>query len=86
MISSEAPYICEKACELFIREVALRSWMETQDQKRKTLQRGDIATAVSRNEMFDFLIDFFPADDEAKKRISSTVFTFNPRMFEPTLQ
>ncbi|MCP9263470.1 Nuclear transcription factor Y subunit C-9 isoform 1 [Dirofilaria immitis] len=36
----------------------------TEDNKRKTLQKSDISQAVARNDMFDFLIDIVPREDQ----------------------
>ena len=57
MISAEAPIIFAKACEIFILELTLRSWIQTEESKRRTLQRSDVAAAISKNDTFDFLID-----------------------------
>lgn len=38
MISSEAPLLFSKACEIFIRELTLRAWIHTEDNKRRTQQ------------------------------------------------
>lgn len=38
MISQEAPLLFAKAAEIFISELALRSWIQTEDSKRRTLQ------------------------------------------------
>jgi nuclear transcription factor Y gamma len=64
MIAQDAPIIFAKACELFILELTLRSWLETEDNKRRTLQKSDIVTAVQKSDMFDFLIDIVPRDDK----------------------
>eukprot|EP01134_Creolimax_fragrantissima_P001915 CFRG1915T1 len=63
MISAEALILFSKALEIFIRELGMRSWGHTEENKRRTLQRNDIAMAVSRNDTFDFLIDIVPRDD-----------------------
>lgn len=68
MISSEAPIIFAKACEIFIIEITLRAWTNTEESKRRTLQRGDIAAAVSKNDTFDFLIDIVPREEVKVKR------------------
>ena len=47
MISAEAPVLFAKACELFILELTLRSWMHSEESKRRTLQRNDIAAAIT---------------------------------------
>ncbi|MED6173642.1 Nuclear transcription factor Y subunit C-4 [Stylosanthes scabra] len=63
MISAEAPVIFAKACEMFILELTLRSWIHTEENKRRTLQKNDIAAAISRNDVFDFLVDIIPRDE-----------------------
>lgn len=66
MISSEAPVILAKACELFIKELTLKAGMNTQENKRRTLQRHDIIAAVGPTDTYDFLIDIIPRE-EAKQ-------------------
>ncbi|XP_068644038.1 nuclear transcription factor Y subunit C-1-like isoform X2 [Aristolochia californica] len=61
MISADAPVLFAKACELFILELTLRSWLHTEESKRRTLQRNDIARAVSRVDVLDFLADLVPS-------------------------
>lgn len=63
MISAEAPVLFSKACELFILELTLRSWLHTEENKRRTLQRNDIAGAISRGDVLDFLLDIVPRDE-----------------------
>jgi len=60
MIAGEAPMVMTKACELMIKELTLRAWKHTDNNKRKTLQRADVHAAVAENEIFDFLIDLVP--------------------------
>merc|ERR1712193_431776 len=55
MISAEAPVLFAKACELFILELTLRSWMHSEESKRRTLQRNDIAAAITKTDVLDFL-------------------------------
>lgn len=57
MISAEAPVLFAKACELFILELSLRSWAYSEGNKRRTLQKEDIQTAIRRTDIFDFLVD-----------------------------
>ncbi|MFH4976118.1 hypothetical protein AB6A40_002827 [Gnathostoma spinigerum] len=71
MISAEVPVLLAKASELFIEELTLRSWKRTEESKRKTLQKIDICQAVSRNEMYDFLIDIVPREDTRRTNSSS---------------
>ncbi|KAI1295364.1 Nuclear transcription factor Y subunit gamma [Halotydeus destructor] len=63
MISAEAPVLFAKAAELFITELSLRAWIHTEDNKRRTLQRNDIAMAITKYDQFDFLIDIVPRDE-----------------------
>lgn len=37
-------------------QLTLRSWIHSEENKRRTLQRSDIATAIARTEVYDFLI------------------------------
>lgn len=63
MISAEAPVLFAKAAEIFISELSLRAWIHTEDNKRRTLQRNDIAMAITKFDQFDFLIDIVPRDE-----------------------
>jgi len=63
MISAEAPVVFAKACEMFILELTLRSWIHTEENKRRTLQKNDVAAAIARNDVFDFLVDIIPRDE-----------------------
>ena len=71
MISSEAPALFAKACEMFILELTLRSWNHAEENKRRTLQRDDIAAALNTVEVFDFLVDVVPQAD--LNRVSPTL-------------
>ncbi|KAK9501797.1 hypothetical protein O3M35_012464 [Rhynocoris fuscipes] len=72
MISAEAPVLFAKAAELFIQELTLRSWVHTEDNKRRTLQRNDIAMAISKYDQFDFLIDIVPREEVNKVSAPTT--------------
>lgn len=73
MISAEAPILFSKACEIFICEITRRAWLHAEENKRRTLQRSDVASAVSRSDQFDFLIDIVPREEPPKmaKRAST---------------
>ena len=66
MISAEAPVLFAKACDMFILELTLRSWIHSEENKRRTLQRNDIAAAITKTDIFDFLVDIVPRDDKAE--------------------
>ncbi|XP_053678163.1 nuclear transcription factor Y subunit gamma-like [Anopheles nili] len=63
MIASDAPLLFAKAIEIFIQELTLRAWLHTEHNKRRTLQRSDIAMAITQYDQFDFLIDIVPRND-----------------------
>ncbi|XP_038975774.1 nuclear transcription factor Y subunit C-4-like [Phoenix dactylifera] len=73
MISAEAPMIFAKACEMFILELTLRSWNHTEENKRRTLQKNDVAAAISQTDIFDFFVDVIPRNElkEEGSRIAS---------------
>lgn len=60
MISSEAPVLFAKACELFILELTHRAWAYSEANKRRTLQHNDLVHAICNheNEVFEFLVRF----------------------------
>jgi histone H3/H4 len=49
-----------KACEMFILELTLRSWCCSEKNKRRTLQKDDIETAIQNTDIFDFLVGLQP--------------------------
>jgi nuclear transcription factor Y gamma len=71
MISAEAPVVFARACEMFILELTLRSWNHTEENKRRTLQKNDIAAAITRTDIFDFLVDIVPREDPKDEVLSS---------------
>lgn len=48
---------------VFIQELTARSHLVSLASRRRTLSRPDVAQAVSKSDMFDFLIDIIPRDD-----------------------
>ncbi|KAI8066878.1 histone-fold-containing protein [Gongronella butleri] len=61
-----APILFAKGCEIFITELTKRAWVHAEENKRRTLQRSDIATAISKTDMCDFLIDIVPREEASK--------------------
>lgn len=59
-MSSETPVLFSKACELFIMELTLRSWLHTERSKRRTLQHCDTARAIMQDELLHFLVHAVP--------------------------
>eukprot|EP00262_Sarcandra_glabra_P012515 TRINITY_DN3251_c0_g1_i1.p1 TRINITY_DN3251_c0_g1~~TRINITY_DN3251_c0_g1_i1.p1 ORF type:complete len:176 (-),score=26.39 TRINITY_DN3251_c0_g1_i1:267-794(-) len=71
MISAEAPFVFAKACEMFILELTVRSWNHTEENKRRTLQKNDIAAAITRTDIFDFLVDIVPREEVKEEVLAS---------------
>lgn len=75
MISAEAPILFAKGCDIFITELTMRAWIHAEENKRRTLQRSDIASALSKSDMFDFLIDIVPREDATPQHKRRQDFT-----------
>ncbi|XP_005997290.1 nuclear transcription factor Y subunit gamma [Latimeria chalumnae] len=89
MISAEAPVLFAKAAQIFITELTLRAWIHTEDNKRRTLQRNDIAMAITKFDQFDFLIDIVPRDElkppKRPEEVRQTVTPAEPVQYYFTL-
>jgi nuclear transcription factor Y gamma len=68
MISAEAPILFAKGCDIFITELTMRAWIHAEENKRRTLQRSDIASALAKSDMFDFLIDIVPREEASHSK------------------
>lgn len=71
MISAEAPVIFSKACLMFVLELSYRSWYHVATNKRRTLQKCDIAQAVTNTDIFDFLQDVVPREPEPQQPVAA---------------
>lgn len=60
MISAEVPVLFARACEIFISDLTCRAFLIAEEHKRRTIQRSDVAGAIGRSDLFDFLIDVVP--------------------------
>ncbi|KWU45299.1 hypothetical protein RHOSPDRAFT_33244 [Rhodotorula sp. JG-1b] len=65
MISSEVTVLFEKACQIFIQELTARAHLRSLASRRRMISRADVAAAVSRSDMFDFLIDIVPRPERS---------------------
>lgn len=85
MISAEAPILFAKGCDIFITELTMRAWIHAEENKRRTLQRSDIASALAKSDMFDFLIDIVPREEAAShgKRSGNQSANANPTNAAP---
>ncbi|KAI9084810.1 hypothetical protein K1719_033216 [Acacia pycnantha] len=70
-ISDEAPAILATACEMFISDLTLRSWNHTEKKERTTVQKDDIAAAITETD-FDFLVGSEPQEDLKDELLAST--------------
>lgn len=86
MISAEAPILFAKGCDIFITELTMRAWIHAEENKRRTLQRSDIASALAKSDMFDFLIDIVPREEAAShaKRQTGAAATAGSGVPQPT--
>jgi hypothetical protein len=60
--------------------------IHAEENKRRTLQKNDIAAAISRSDIFDFLIDIFPRDEfklssYKESKVSEQCFIMNINYF-----
>ncbi|EAQ91434.1 hypothetical protein CHGG_03369 [Chaetomium globosum CBS 148.51] len=88
MISAEAPILFAKGCDIFITELTMRAWIHAEENKRRTLQRSDIASALAKSDMFDFLIDIVPreeASSHAKRTTNQTAAAPQPAAPQPQI-
>ncbi|XP_073011091.1 nuclear transcription factor Y subunit C-6-like [Typha latifolia] len=70
MIAAEAPVVFARACEMFILELTHRGWAHAEENKRRTLQKSDIAAAITRTDVFDFLVDIVPREEGKEDAIN----------------
>lgn len=83
MISAEAPILFAKGCDVFITELTMRAWIHAEENKRRTLQKSDIAAALTKSDMFDFLIDVVPREEEKPKKSYTSKFRQPPAVAQP---
>ncbi|WMV21201.1 hypothetical protein MTR67_014586 [Solanum verrucosum] len=57
MIAAESPVLLAKACELFIQELTLRSWLNAQENHRRILKKDDVTDVIMQTDSLDFLVD-----------------------------
>ena len=80
MVASEVPVLFSLVAEKFIEELTLRSWLNTEECKRRILQKNDISTAVKTSQMYDFLIFIVPSHEFALSE-SLNIDTSNSTIF-----
>ncbi|KAM0932983.1 putative transcription factor Hap3/NF-YB family [Dioscorea sansibarensis] len=66
MVSASAPVVLGKACELFILELTVRSWLR-KESMRHTLLKSDIAGAILDTDHFDFLANLVTDDNSQQE-------------------
>ncbi|KAI0480555.1 CCAAT-binding protein subunit HAP5 [Xylariaceae sp. FL0804] len=83
MISAEAPILFAKGCDIFITELTMRAWIHAEENKRRTLQRSDIASALAKSDMFDFLIDIVPREEASHAKRTNPAAPAQPSQGVP---
>lgn len=63
MVASEVPVIFAKITEVFIQELTLRAWINTEENKRRILQKNDLCSAVKTSDVYDFLVFIIPRNE-----------------------
>ena len=59
---NDAPLIMSKACEFFISELSVGSWLHARVQKRRTLLKKDVVVAASNMPLCSFLSAIMPTE------------------------
>ncbi|KAE8212557.1 hypothetical protein CF327_g3821 [Tilletia walkeri] len=62
MVSSEAPVLLARACEILIADLTSRAFLIADSHRRRTIQRSDVRDAIAQTDVFDFAIDVLPRD------------------------
>ncbi|KAH0461097.1 hypothetical protein IEQ34_008672 [Dendrobium chrysotoxum] len=61
--------VVAEACEMFILELTHRGWTHAEKNKRQSLQKNDIAAAISQTDIFDFLVDRVPTNEGGRDEV-----------------
>jgi nuclear transcription factor Y, gamma len=56
MVSSEAPIMIAKACEMFIHDLTLRAWINAQENTMSTIETINFYDAICHTDNYKFLI------------------------------
>lgn len=73
LVSTPLLHSCYPSPSLvFIQELTARSHLVSLASRRRTLSRPDVAEAVGKSDMFDFLIDIIPRDDSTSGAASGS--------------
>ncbi|KAK1367308.1 Nuclear transcription factor Y subunit C-2 [Heracleum sosnowskyi] len=60
MIAKETTAVFSKACEMFILDLTSQAWINTEEEGRRTVQNKDIAAAIHKTDLYDFLEEVIP--------------------------
>lgn len=77
MISSDAPVLLGKACEFFIMELTFRSWLHTEEDRRRTMQIGDVSHAISDAKTLKFIDALLPDLQEPQFQVRIPSLSLN---------
>mmetsp|Transcript_35722 Transcript_35722/g.82979 ORF Transcript_35722/g.82979 Transcript_35722/m.82979 type:complete len:108 (+) Transcript_35722:228-551(+) len=82
-ISSEAPVVFAKACELFVHELTIRAWMHAELHGRQVLVKKDIVNAIARTPSLSFVDGFLQEDGDTQEEDGG--FDAEAAHIDPTL-
>ncbi|KAK0558455.1 CCAAT- binding transcription factor component [Tilletia horrida] len=72
MVSSEAPVLLARACEILIADLTSRAFLIADSHRRRTVQRSDVRDAIAQTDVFDFAIDILPRETSASASASAS--------------
>ncbi|GAB5031483.1 transcriptional activator hap5 [Nannochloropsis oceanica] len=61
-VLGEVQLLMAKACEMLVEDLSHRAYVCAEEDKRKCVQRCDVARGISISDMFDFLVDLVPRE------------------------
>ncbi|QCD77087.1 nuclear transcription factor Y subunit C-2-like [Vigna unguiculata] len=77
LVAAETPVVFSKACELFIMELTMKAWANAEDNNRRTIKKCDIASAIAKTDVFDFLDDIAPLPGNHKNTVMDPLVAGN---------
>lgn len=83
MVANDVPILFSKVTEKFVEELTLRAWLNTENNRRRILQKNDLSAAVKTSDVFDFLIYVVPkAEFGSENSFDATKYEEQVKGFE----
>ncbi len=89
MVASEVPIIFSLVSEIFVEELTVRSWIHTEESRRRILQKSDINAATKTSQMYDFLIHVVSSNghyDMPQNKMLNTGVSNHQIYLEPSMK